>query len=296
MAMNEAKSNSPLAILDSMRNGAVVRQRLQWIENRLWWVGELNRSDLVTRFGISPPQATNDLALYQKLAPTNVRYDGKKKLYVCGEEFLPLFPKDHELWLKDSEEEDPCLKSIQMVGVTSLKRGIDPVLVRIISRAARTCTPLRITYQSMKADEPEERIVSPHAIVETEVRWHVHAWDEKRQAFLDLVPSRISKATPELSATWVPQERDEDWNRMVDIVLIPSGRLSENQRRIAESDYQMIEGRRILQVRACMAYYQLSAMYLVDAVRYHQGQPEERDFGVAVANWKELQPLVMEMS
>lgn len=294
--MNEAMSNHPLDILDSMRNGAVVRQRLQWMENRLWWVGELNRSDLVLRFGISAPQATNDFALYQKLASANIRYDTKKKLYVCGEEFAPLFPKDYELWLKDSAAEDPRLKSIQMVGVTSLKRGIDPELVRIISKAARSRIPLRIIYQSMKATDPEERIVSPHAIVETEVRWHVRAWDEKRQTFLDLVPSRIIKATPEPSATWVPQERDEEWNRMVEIILIPSCKLSENQRRIAEGDYQMTEGRRILQVRACMAYYQLSAMYLVDAVRYHEGQPEERDFGIAVENWKELQPLVMDIN
>jgi hypothetical protein len=293
--MNETMSNNPLAILDSMRNGAVVRQRLRWIENRLWWVGEVNRSDLVIRFGISPPQATNDFALYQKLAPTNIRYDRKKKLYACGAEFLHLFPKDHELWLKDSQNEDLSLKSIQMVTVTSLKRGIDPMMVRIISKAVRSCVPLRITYQSMKADEPEERIVSPHAIVETEVRWHVRAWDEKRQTFLDLVPSRIIKAKSEPSATWMSQENDEDWNRIVEIILTPSGKLSENQRRIADSDYQMNEGRRILQVRACLVYYQLSAMYLVDAVRYHQGQPKERDFGVAVENWKELQPLVMEM-
>lgn len=82
---------------------------------------------------------------------------------------------------------------------------------------------------------------------------------------------------------------------MVEIILIPSSKLNVNQRRIVERDYQMIEGRRILQVRACIAYYQLSAMYLVDAVRYHEGQPVERDLGIAVENWRELQPLVMEM-
>lgn len=289
-------SNNPLDMLDSMRNGAAVRQRLQWIENRLWWVGELNRSDLVTRFGISPPQATNDIALYKKLAPTSIRYDAKQKLYVCRDEFVPLFPKEHELWLKDSAAEAPSLNNIQMVSVTSLKRGIEPALVRTISRAARRRIPLRIKYQSMKAPDPDERIVSPHAIVETEVRWHVRAWDDKHQAYCDLVPSRIIEATPQPSAMWVSQERDKEWNRIVEIILIPSCKLTNNQRRIAERGYQMTEGRRILQVRACIAYYQLSAMYLVDAVRYHEGQPEERDFGIAVENWRELQPLVMEMS
>lgn len=289
-------SNNPLEILDSIRNGAVVRQRLQWIEDRLWWVGELNRSDLVLRFGISPPQATNDFSLYQKLAHENLRYDPRKKLYVAGDGFVPLFPKDYELWLKANATEDSTLKSVDMVGVTSLKRGIDPVLVRSISMAARNHIPLRIVYQSMKASNPEERVVSPHAIVETEVRWHVRAWDEERQAFLDLVPSRIIKVSPDPTSTWVPQELDEEWNRTVEIILVPSVKLSESQRRIAESDYHMTNGRRVLQVRACIAYYQLSAMYLVDAVRYHEGQPQERDFGIAVENWKALQPLVMEMN
>ena len=210
--MNENMSNNSLAILNAMRNGAVVRQRLQWIEDRLWWVGGLNRSDLVLRFGISPPQATNDFSLYQRLAPANIKYDSQKKLYICGDKFVPLFAKDHELWLQASNSEVADLQTIQLVGVTSLKRGIDPTLVQLIARASRNKTPLRIIYQSMKMVEPMERIIS-----------------------------------------------------------------------------------RVLKVRACLVYYQLSALYLVDAVRNNAGQPEERDFGIAVGNWKELQPLVMEM-
>ena len=294
--MGEAMSNNSLAILDTMRNGAMVRQRLQWMDDRLWWVGTLNRSDLVLRFGVSLPQATNDFSLYQELAPANIKYDPKRKLYVCGDVFSPLFPKDHELWLKESAAQDKALQAIEFAGITSLKRGISPAVMQLLSRAAVNKTPLRILYQSMKTAEPEERIVSPHAIVETQVRWHVRAWDERRQTFLDLVPSRIINAAPDPFLAWVPQERDEEWNRVVNIVLIPSRKLSANQRRIAESDYQMTQGRRVLPVRACLVYYQLSSMHLVDAVRYHEGQPNERDFGIAVENWKELQPLVMEMN
>ena len=293
--MCEAMSNQSLEILDSMRNGTVVRQRLQWIEDRLWWVGELNRSDLVERFGISPPQATNDIGLYQKLVPNALKYDSKNKHYVCAGEFVPLFPKDHELWLEDSSADPPGLRTIQLVSANTIKRGIEPALVRIVARALRGRIPLRIRYQHMRAPDPDERIVCPHAIVRTEVRWHLRAWDEGQRCFVDLVPTRITNATPEPSATWVSQEDDYEWNRMVEIILIPSRRLTENQRRIAEVEYQMTEGRRIIQVRACMVYYQLSAMYLVDAVRYHEGQPKERDLGVAVENWKELQPLVMEI-
>ena len=294
--MSENKSNAQLIVLDSMRNGATVRLRLQWMDDRLWWVGSLNRSDLVLRFGISPPQATNDFSLYQNLAPTNIKYDPKKKLYVCGNDFVPLFPKNHEQWLKNSMAEDEALQTIKMIEVGSLKRGISPDVVQFISRSTRNKVPLRITYQSMKSTEPEERVISPHAIVETEIRWHIRAWDEKRQKFLDLVPSRILNAIPEPSVVWVHQERDEQWYKLVDIILVPSQNLSENQRRIAETDYGMTNGQRIIKARACLVYYQLSAMYLVDAVRYHEGQPIERDFGVKVENWKELQSFVMEFN
>lgn len=295
MTMNEIMSNNSLAILDAMRNGAVVRQRLQWIEDRLWWVGGLNRSDLVLRFGISAPQATNDLSLYQRLAPANIKYDSQKKLYICGDLFAPLFAKDHEFWLQESNSEIADLQTIQLVSVTSLKRGIDPELVQLIARASRNKTPLRIIYQSMKAPEPMDRIISPHAIVATEVRWHIRAWDEKSQTFCDLVPSRIISAIPYQSVSWIPQEQDLEWNRMINIVLIPSRKMSENNRKITERDYQMQQGRKVLTVRACLVYYQLSALYLVDAVRNNHGQPEERDFGLAVENWKELQPLVMDI-
>lgn len=294
--MNEAESNNPLAVLDSMRNGAMVRQRMKWIDDRLWWVGSLNRSDLMLRFGISPPQATKDFSLYQSLSPVNIRYDLKKKLYVCGEDFVPLFPKEHERWLKESMSEASALQTVKLVSVASLKRDISPSLVQIISKAVRSKTPLRLLYQSMKRTEPEERLISPHAIVETQVRWHIRAWDEKRQTFLDLVPSRITRATPDPSIKWMLQEQDEQWNRMIDIILVPSRRLSNSQRRITEMDYQMTQGCRRVRVRACLVYYQLSAMFLVDAVRYNEGRAEERDFGVEVKNWKELQPLVMERS
>ena len=105
------------------------------------------------------------------------------------------------------------LQTIQLVGVTSLKRGIDPTLVQLIARASRNKTPLRIIYQSMKMVEPMERIISPHSIVATEVRWHIRAWDEIFQTFLDLVPSRIINATPDSSVRWVPQEQDVEWNK-----------------------------------------------------------------------------------
>ena len=40
------------------------RQRLRFIERVLFWRGYINRRDLMAFFGISAPQATNDLVNY----------------------------------------------------------------------------------------------------------------------------------------------------------------------------------------------------------------------------------------
>jgi hypothetical protein len=48
-------------------------QRLEFIEFRLSWKGQVNRSDLMDQFGLS--QASTDLERYIGIAPTNMVYD-----------------------------------------------------------------------------------------------------------------------------------------------------------------------------------------------------------------------------
>ena len=66
-------------------------QRLEFIEFRTFWEGGVRRGDITERFGVSVPQASNDLSLYQKLAPENLRYDSSEKRYVPTPEVAPRF-------------------------------------------------------------------------------------------------------------------------------------------------------------------------------------------------------------
>ncbi len=59
-----------------------VERRLEFIEFRLFWEGSINRADLVEVFGVSVPQASKDLTLYQERAPGNMEYDTRAKRYV----------------------------------------------------------------------------------------------------------------------------------------------------------------------------------------------------------------------
>ena len=173
--------NDPLSGLSAMRNGQAILRRLQWLEDRVYWIGELNRADLTRRFEISPQQATSDLSLYQKLAPANLTYDRSKKQYGRAKTLAPLFEKNPESWLHNNAAEDAGLRSIGMSSVKPLKRVISAEMIQILSKAVRIQTPLSVVYQSMKSAEPELRVICPHSIVETEIRWHVRAWVAKSE-------------------------------------------------------------------------------------------------------------------
>jgi len=67
-------------------------QRLEFIEFRAFWEGGVNRSDITERFGVSVPQASNDLTQYRELAPANLLYDSSAKRYVASPDFVPRFP------------------------------------------------------------------------------------------------------------------------------------------------------------------------------------------------------------
>src|SRR3954465_4975437 len=69
-----------------------LRRRLEFIDFRLEWDGRINRKDLVERFQMSPPQATNDLDRYAQQAPGNIRYDAVQKTFLrehgCAPQFV----------------------------------------------------------------------------------------------------------------------------------------------------------------------------------------------------------------
>ena len=270
------------------RGALTIQQRIQWLEDRLYWVGDLNRSDLADKFEISLQQASADIALYRKLAPDNILYDVNNKQYVRSDPFTPVFTKSWSDWLLGNGKDQLALRSLPMERVVALQRSVPDVIISAVARAYRHRTPLRIQYQSMTSPAPEERTICPHTVIDTGLRWHIRAWDSKRLQFTDLVPSRILQVQSDPSAEWVPQEADSEWNTFVSIVLTPAPDLKINQRHTVEKDFLMIDSERIISVRSALVYYQLSAMNLEDAVRSNEGFPKERSQGIAVKNWADL--------
>jgi len=64
-----------------------VEQRLRFIDFLIDQYGHINRDALTDYFGISIPQASNDITAYLKMAPDNIRYSVSEKTYKKNPEF-----------------------------------------------------------------------------------------------------------------------------------------------------------------------------------------------------------------
>lgn len=242
--------------------GHAQRDRMAYVELRLWFVGEIRRHDLASRFGIQTAAATRDLGLYRELAPSNIQYDGRSKAYVIGDDFQPLFdfPAERILtWLGEGFGDGEPIRSRTGITCDIPSRLGQPDLRTLasITRAISQKCPIRFKYQSI-ANGLSERAVVPFALLDTGLRWHARAYDRKSGEFRDFVLTRIQDAEVLKDATVEPHERpDQDiqWTRIVELELVPHP--DQPRPEITLLDYGMPEGVLKMKVRAATAGYVL---------------------------------------
>jgi hypothetical protein len=237
------------------------RERLAYIEFRIWFFGRVTRKDVLTRFGLASAAGTRDLALYQKLAPANLAYAGKAYHYLPG--FTPMFAHASERVLSaltsgfgDGDRRDTSASlSCEVPQRLNQPR---PDIIATITRAIAGQYAVSLRYHSMKTGAVEREIV-PHSLVDSGLRWHVRAYDRTKGGFRDLVLTRMDRirAEPQLAAP-APQEAqaaDEQWQRQVDLILAPHPRHAYPES-IAR-DYGMTDGALHVRLRAAVVGYVL---------------------------------------
>lgn len=246
-------------------------RRLEFIDFRLRWDGRLNRSDLTDFFGISVPQASLDIAKYTELAPTNLRYDRRSKVYLASSNFQPLYPSSdagrylNELLVQASGLGSdhssfvawaPPVATVPNPGRTF---RID-VLVALL-RAIREGCAMRVRYQSMTRAQPTSRTISPHALAHDGFRWHVRAYCHTRNQFLDFVVARML-AVEGFEPSAASPDDDVQWHTIVPLVLIPHPELTESRRLAIELDFGMTDGQVEFHCRQAFLFYALRHLRL----------------------------------
>lgn len=139
--------------------------------------------------------------------------------------------------------------------------------------------------QALGNPTPEVRLIAPHTLIYTGMRWHVRAFCEKNQAYRDFVLSRL-RGVPEVMDDMTEHgiEGDVEWNTEVPVIIIPDERLAPAQKAIIETDYGMVEGTLEIMSRQALVKYVLQR-YQIDPKKLDP-KPEAQQ--IWVDNLKEL--------
>ena len=233
-----------------------------YIDFRLYFLGEVLRADIASRFGVAPAGATRDLAVYRQAAPKNIVFDGSSKTYRMGPSFHPLFdhPLDRTLTALSHGFGDGLGGSGGSMVPCNFPEPINrPATdtLATVTRAIRAGAVLSVVYVSPSGIESEREIV-PFALADHGPRWHTRAFDRKSGSYRDFVLTRMRRATPVQGIAPGPSEgaaNDIQWNRVVELELVPhpDGPRPE----ISALDYPMEDGVLMLRARAALARYVL---------------------------------------
>jgi hypothetical protein len=252
------------------------KERLAYLELRVFFVGELRRVDIESRFGVKPAAASRDLALYRECAPNNLVYDQLARCYRPGDSFVPLFPFQGDrvlTWLLQGFGDGLELKlrsTAPCEGPGNLFKP-DLNLLGTLTRAMCARQAVQVEYLSLSSGAKVREIV-PLALADNGQRWHVRAFDRENQRFGDFVITRLRHVCP-LNGPILEHEllaADQQWVRMVDLALVPHPSLKWPA--AIEADYGMNQGVLHVRVRAALCGYVLRR-WMVDASPDHHLDP-----------------------
>lgn len=248
-----------------------VERRYEFMEFRVYWQGNINRSDLMEAFGISVQQASKDFANYIDGRKSNLTYDKSLRTYLRGKNFKPRYfqPDAAEYFAQLQAVEQGLVPEAQSwisffpgyAATPVPARGVDPQVLRDVLSAIRDKAALKITYQSMSRPEPTARWIEPHALAFDGFRWHARAFCQNDGVFKDFLLSRIVDVGERGQLTALA-EQDEAWNSEVVLEIGPHPDLSDTQRRAIEMDYGMVDGRAEIAVRKALLFYALKRLGL----------------------------------
>ena len=249
------------------------RDRLAFIELRVRFFGEIRRQDLVTRFGIQAAAATRDIAQYKEIAPRNLDYDPKGKVYVRSDWFRPVFefsPERVLTWLSQGfgDGEPLRLRSLVPCESPGLLSKPDLETLSVLMRAIHKKIAVEISYRALSSGLTTREIV-PFALADDGLRWHVRAYDRRSGEFRDFVLTRIADArlVPGRPEEREMSDQDIQWNRIVELELVPHPANVQHPDTI-EADYGMVGGVLRIRVRAALAGY-LLRRWNVDCTENH---------------------------
>lgn len=270
--------------------------RYRYIETIALWEGRLTTRHLCDTFGIGRQQASKDINTYlREVGVGNLEYDKYLKGYKptpgfqpqvtrgLADEYLHLMARNNELM---NMFESLALNVGNVEVLSQPLRDVKPEVLRPIMQAARQQKRLECDYVSLNHPDREGRIIVPHTLVYTGLRWHVRAWCEKNQGYRDFVLSRFRDIPEIMDESPHGGADDTDWNTEVTLRIVADPRLSTDQREVIATDYGMQDGALLITTRAKLVPYALKLLHISPGEALKEPMAQQ----IVVANRDEIEP------
>lgn len=270
--------------------------RYRYIETIALWEGRLTTRHLCDTFGIGRQQASKDINNYlREVGIGNLEYDKYLKGYKPTSQFQPIVTRglaDEYLHLVARNNELMNMFESLALNVSNVEvlrhpvRDVKPEVLRPIMQAARQQKRLDCDYVSLNNPDREGRIIVPHTLVYTGLRWHVRAWCEKNLGYRDFVLSRFRDIPELMDDSPHGIDGDSEWNTSATIRITADPRLSPEQREVVETDYGMENHALNITTRGKLVPYALRLLHINP--REELSDPTGQQ--IVVANREELEP------
>jgi hypothetical protein len=255
------------------------QERLAYIDFCAYFLGRLRRADVAQRFGTGPAAATRDIGLYRDLAPNNLELNTVEKAYRCSRSFVPLFEHSVERVLTALSQGfgEGIFSGGQALIRSEVPRALSLPKLDVlapITRAIHLGKAVQVTYYSVRSGQ-SERVLVPFALANNGARWHVRAYDRRREDFLDFVLNRLETTQLLEDSTVLPHEwaeHDIEWSRMLELKLVVHPQHPRPE--VVSRDYDFVDGVLKVRIREAVAGYTLR-QWCVDCSPDHSLNPTE---------------------
>jgi predicted DNA-binding transcriptional regulator YafY len=241
-------------------------ERLIFIDEELFWIGEITRRSIEEAFGVSEETAKADLRDYRRGYAPDLKPDPRDNIYRVSTDFTPrLSNPDPERYLDRLARRAEAALPVATVPDVD-RRAIDRTILQSIIRAIREICEIDILYRSPRSDVARRHRIFPYALLHDGFRWSVRCYIKPESHWGELVLDRIEEV---FSQSWPSDPTliggDEEWQTVIELELLPNPALDAAGRSLIQEQYGMKEGSKIVRVRQCMLAYFLK--------RYHLEEP-----------------------
>lgn len=228
--------------------------RLVYLDQCLTWRGQVNRKDLIDRFGISSPQAAIDFREYlERVAKPKPTYDPVRKCYLADRNHVGLS------FSHDAGSPDELVTATvqgSFLRLPSPVRQCPPFVMRQLYQAIEQRLKLEIDYVSMSSGLRLNQWIAPAHFASDGERLHVRAWSFHHEEWRDYLPVRMLPESSFLVASiGLDLPRDADWEELVEIRLRPLSGLSDEQKAAVRLEYGFTDDVLCFQVRRSLEFY-----------------------------------------